>query len=705
MNTEKANEVNRRCLIDNMNAVLQFYDIHADFTGILQEQPIAPDTITKKDIPRLCEKSGLIARVKNIEFAKLTAIAAPSIIILNSGESCVCLPNAEGTTGQFIFPDSFEGERNLQYLAQNYSGQSYSIIPQGQSSKLDLADIHAAHSLDWFWSPIFSFWDRYAEVVLCSVFINLFALAIPLYTMNIYDRVVINFVEDTLIVLTSGVITALVLDFLFKTLRAYIIERVALKVSTDYDMKLMERFLHIKDVDLQLNTGEKSNLFREMQGVRDLYASRLVPTAVDIPFMLMFIWVIYVISPTLAIIPVVIAAIVLVFSYFAQSFVARYTTHNFQTSQQKTGTLIEMLGGLPTIKMLGGTGHKLFQWKQATTAAAVASAHNSMVLTAVSNLSVLITQIGQVFVVFTGAYLISQGDLTVGGLVASSIIYGRAIASVISLNNVLSRLKQSNNVLQTIDKVFAIPHEDASATDAKSAKGPYSGKIEIKDLSFQYPQQSRPALYKVNLDIPAGERIGLLGKTGAGKSTLVQIITGQITPLEGNIFLDNYVYSSLAPTDLRRAIGYVPQDPYFFSGSIKENILMGAHDISKEALENAIHMAGLDLVIQQTSEGLDMNVGERGKFLSGGQRQSIALARALVRTPDILVFDEPTNAMDNALEHRIKTALDEYIQNRTFILVTHRTTLLPLVSRLMLLDQGRVIADGAKDDILQKLNK
>lgn len=704
MNDKLANNINRQCLIDNMNTILEFYDIHVDFKGILEEQAINPKEIKNRDISKLCEKSGLTAHTKKTDFSKLAKLSAPALVMLKTGESCICMPDTQGIS-QFIFPEGFKGERNLHYLAQEYSGHSFALIPHDKNAEINLADIHARHSLDWFWRPLFSFWSRYAEVLLCSVFINLFALAIPLYTMNIYDRVVINFVEDTLIVLTSGVIVALCLDFFFKTLRAYIIERIALKVSTDYDMKLMERFLHIKDVDIQLNTGEKSNLFRELQGVRDLYASRLVPTAVDIPFMLMFIWVIYMISPSLAIIPIIIAAIVITFSYFAQSFVARYTSHNFQTSQHKTGFLIEMLGGLPTIKMLGGTGHKLFQWQQATSAAALASSHNSMVMTSVSNLSVLITQIGQVFIIFTGAYLINQGDLTVGGLVACSIIYGRAIASVISLNNVLSRLKQSNDVLQTIDKVFTIPHEDLDADKSKSAKGPYNGKIEIKDLTYQYPQQSKPALYKVNLDIPAGERIGLLGKTGAGKSTLMQMITGQITPLEGNMFLDEYVYSSLPPTDLRRAIGYVPQDPYFFSGSIKENILMGTQDISKEALENVIHMAGLDLVIQQTSEGLDMNVGERGKHLSGGQRQSIALARALIRSPDILVFDEPTNAMDNALEHRIKASLDAYIQNRTFILVTHRTTLLPLVSRLVLLDQGRVIADGAKDDILQKLNK
>ncbi len=691
-------------LVESINALLKFYDKNVDFRGVFKDTALNYCDITADDLQVLCEKTGLEARRKKRDFSHIAKQTNPTILLLENGDVCVFLP-AANERGQFIFPESFSGEKTVQFLAQSYCGDCFDVVPIEHSAKLDISHMHVQHSLDWFWKPIISFWDRYAEVLLCSVFINLLALAIPLYTMNIYDRVVINFVEDTLIVFTIGVFTAILFDFFFKTLRAYIIERIAVQVSGEYDVKLMERMLHIKDVDLQLNTGEKSNLFRELQGVRDLFASRLVPAMVDIPFTVMFIFIIYLIAPNLALIPVVISLVVIGISYFAQSLIGKYTKQYFTAIQNKTGFLIEMLEGLSTIKMLGGGGHKLFQWQQATCNAARASSCNNMILATVSNFSLMLTQIGQALIVFYGAYSIHEGTLTVGGLVACSIIYGRAISSIVSMTNVYSRLKQSNDVLKTIDKLFEIPHEDLRPESLKSAKGPYKGKIEIKDLTYQYPQQSRPALHQINLEVHPGNRIGLLGKTGAGKSTLTQIITGQISANEGNVFLDDYSYNSIAPTDLRRAIGYVPQHPYFFSGSIQDNILMGDNDISKAQLDEVVQLAGLDLVIQQTSEGLDMDVGEGGKRLSGGQRQSIALARALVRSPDMLVFDEPTNAMDNSLEERIKNTLASYIKGRTFILVTHRTTLLPLVSRLLLLDQGRVVADGAKDDILKKLSK
>lgn len=560
------------------------------------------------------------------------------------------------------------------------------------------------HALDWFWNPLISFWDRYAEIVLATCFINILALAIPLYTLNVYDRVVVNFVEDTLVFLTIGVITAITFDFFFKILRAHIIERIALKISGDYDVKLMDRMLNIKDVDLHLSTGEKSNLFRELHGIRDFYASRLVPTLVDLPFFLLFTFIIYLLAAPLALIPIVAASLILLVNLIAQPIVSRHTAQHFTAMQNKSAYLVEMLNGLSTIKTLGATGNKLFKWQQIAHNSAQASCYNTMVSHTVSNLSALITQVAQVSIVFFGAYLIYDASLTVGGLVACSIIYGRSIAPIVTMASVLSRLKQSNDVLKTIDKIFQLPNDSENIT-GKSVKGPFKGAIKIRDLTYQYPDQAHPALYKINLDIQAGEHIGLIGKTGAGKSTLSDIIVGMICPNEGSTYLDDYTYKSISDTELKRSVGYVPQNGHFFNGSMRDNIIMGHDNISKEDMERAIHMSGLDLVMKQTAEGLDMIVGESGKRLSGGQKQALSLARAFVRNPQILIFDEPTTGMDNALEARVTNSIKSFIQYKTFIMITHRTSLLPLVSRLILLDQGRIIADGGRDDILKKLSK
>lgn len=699
--TDKNNAQNVHIYQECLQTVLSFYDVQADLRGVLETVPIASGHISPADLIRIGERLGFKVQKVKVPFSKTNKLNAPAVLDLGDN-ACAYMPE-HSDSGHFCIPKQDGKEISLNDIAKSYTGFCYIFLLKDQASAVDLSHIETSHALDWFWNPLISFWDRYAEVLVATTFINILALAIPLYTLNIYDRVVVNFVEDTLVVLTIGVITAIVFDFFFKTIRIHIVERIAVKVSTEYDVKLMERMLNIKDVDLHLTTGEKANLFRELQGIKDFYAARLVPTLVDIPFFLLFTLVIYLIAPELSMIPIVAGSLVLLLNWAAQSLITRYTAQYFTAIQGKSAHLVEMLSGLSTIRTLGAVGPKLFKWQQITHNSSKAACYNNLINHYVSHLSALITQIGQICVVFFGAYLIYDGSLTVGALVACSIIYGRSIAPIVTLATVLSRLKQSNDVLKTIDSIFQLPNDEENAT-SKGAKGPFNGKVQIKDLTYQYPDQANPALYKVNLDIAAGEHVGLIGKTGAGKSTLCNIIIGMISPGDGQIFLDDYTYESIANTELRRSIGYVPQEGHFFAGSMLENIIMGNDTISKDALERAIHLSGLDLVMTQTAEGLDMDVGEGGKRLSGGQKQALSLARAFARDPQILVFDEPTTGMDSALEHRVKQAIHEFTQNRTFIMITHRTTLLPLVSRLVLLDKGRIVADGSRDEIIKKLS-
>jgi len=320
-----------------------------------------------------------------------------------------------------------------------------------------------------------------------------------------------------------------------------------------------------------------------------------------------------------------------------------------------------------------------------------------------SNLSLFLSQTGHVFVIFVGAYQINEGNLTIGGLIACTILSGRAIGPIVSLSNVIARLKQSNDVLKVIDKFFQAPHENMHDL-TKSVKGPFTGRITLQKVGFQYEGQSSAALENINLEIAAGESIGLIGKTAAGKSTLAKVLANLVSPQQGSVLLDGYDYDAVPLTELRRTIAYVPQDSFFFRGSVRHNILLGRENIDEDALQEAISISGLDIVIQNSAQGLDTEVGELGTKLSGGQKQAISLARALVQRPRILIFDEPTTGMDNALEHHVRQRLQEYIKDKTFIMVTHRTTMLPLVNRLVLLDRGRILADGPRDEILNKLS-
>lgn len=686
-----------------LKAILSFYDVHIDLEGLLNNIPKADNVLQRADLDLICGKIDFKIKSVKIPFSKLDKLSAPSILLLEQGP-CLYFPDTAGVQGRFIFPGRTDEDISISDIADEYEGSVLILMPRDSKSNIDVSHMKRGHSIDWFWEPIVSFWGKYTEVIICSVFMNLLALAVPLFTMNVYDRVVVNFAEETLIVLTSGVIIALVFDFFFKLTRSYILECIAMSTSVKHDCDLMERMMHVKDVDMGLSVGEKSNIFRELQGIREFYASRLVPTLVDIPFFILFTIVIYIIVPALAVVPIVAAIIVFLINFAAQFPMNRTTEHQFTSMQSKSKTLLELLGGIYTIKILNAAGYKLLKWKISTESASEALFKNNMINSVVGNLSSLATQIAYVSVIFIGAYQIQAGNLTVGGLIACTIIYSRAIAPIVGFSSVFARLKKSRDVLETIDKIFQLPHEDIQDRQ-KGPKSPFKGAIQIEDLSYQYEGQSRPALYKNNIIINAGEHIGIIGQTGAGKTTLSKVIAGFITPNEGNIFLDNFVYDTIPESELHRSIGYVPQDPFFFSGTIRENILMGEDiNVSDANLEKVIEASGLDLVMKQTGEGLDMEVGEGGKKLSGGQRQAISLARAMIRNPQILVFDEPTTGMDNALEARVKASISEFIKDKTFIMITHRSSLLSLVDRLILMDRGKIVADGPRDEIIKKIS-
>lgn len=685
-----------------LKAILQFYDVQIDFKGLMDNMPKSADVLGREDIALVGKKLDFTCKEMRLPFGKLGKLSAPAILVLKEGP-CLYYPD-KGNRARFVFPGREDGEMSLDQIKKSYDGVAILFFPRETQTSLDLDNMKVGHVIDWFWQPIMSFWGKYAEVILCSLFINLLALAVPLFTMNVYDRVVINFAQETLVVLTIGVVIALCFDMFFKIMRSYILERIASRISVRHDYDLMERLMHIKDVDIGLSVGEKTNLFRELQGLREFYAARLVPTMVDIPFFILFVLVIYVISPALAIIPVVAAAVIFIINMAAQMPVNRTTEEHFTVMQSKSTALVELLGGITTTKILNAAGYKLMQWNITSENASEAAFNNNFIGASVANLTYLAGQIAYVCVIFMGVYQIQDGGLTVGGLIACTIIYSRAIGPVSNFSSVIIKLKQSRDVLETIDKIFQLPHEDIKSR-RKGSKGPFKGKILIEDLSYQYPGQTRVALYKNNLQIEPGEHIAIIGQTGAGKTTLSKIVAGLISPQEGNIFLDGYVYSAIAESELHRSVGYVPQDPFFFNGTIRENILMGQHMASDDALLNqVVQFSGLDLVMQQTGEGLDMDVGEQGKKLSGGQKQAISLARAMIRNPQLLVFDEPTTGMDNALEARVKASLTEFIKNKTFIMVTHRTSLLPLVDRIILMDRGKIVADGPRDEIIQKLS-
>lgn len=689
-------------LVASLQVILSFYGMHADVDGLIDDSAREDAKFKIGDLPALAKKMNFSYEEGILSLDELKEVVFPCLLQLKDGSLCVHFPH-KTHGGKIYKPDVGVIEERITDFAELFEGRAYVMTPKKSTTDMSISHMIRGHAIDWFWQPIVSYWPRYMEVVLCSLFINLFVVALPLFTLNVYDRVVPNYATSTLIALTIGISIALVFDFFFKTARSYILERVASKVGAQYDFDLMERLLHIKTQELNFSLGEKVNIFRELQGIRDFYATRLAPTVVDVPFLLLFLGIIFLISPTLVIPPVVGSIVIFTVNIISQVPNNRATEQYFSSMQNKTSSMVETLSGAETFRMFNAVGSRLFKWGIASTRAAEAMRYNQFIRANITNFSMSVLHFVHVFVIFLGVFEIQSGNLSIGGLIACSILSARAIAPIMSLSSVLTYLRQSLDVLITIDKMFQLDHEQDDIA-SKSPKGPFKGKMELRNVVFQYGSQTRPAVNDVSVVINAGDNVGFIGRTGAGKSTTAKLLSGFITPESGEIMLDGFSIDSIPPTELRRTVGIVPQKSFFFNGTIRENVLVGREDIDPKALDKAVGLSGLDIVMQQTGLGLDMDVGENGERLSGGQQQAISLARAFIRDPQILIFDEPTNGMDSVLEGRVKQTLSEFLNDRTFIMVTHRTTLLPLVDTLVFMDDGKVALQGPRDQVLNKIS-
>lgn len=687
-------------LLECFRYTLALQGLAPDLESLRSSISSGAETFEPADLQQLAEKINVAAQIKKIPFGLLRELVTPVILLLNDRKAVVYLPGGD-EPGKLYVPDTGLAKDDLENFRNSYLGHAVLVTPKGRENE-KTAHMWKQSAIDWFWEPVNAYWQGYAEIIICSLFINLFVIAMPLFTMNVYDRVVPNSAVETLHVLTIGITLAFIFDFLFRSIRAHILEKIAGKLSVKFDRDLMARLIDLPPEAMTLSVGEKANLFKELQGLRDFYATRLVPAFVDLPFTLLFLVVIYLIAPGVSFVPVIGIVLILGLQMAVQAKLTRRTKEMFASSQSRSSLMVEMLSGLQTIRMFGAGGARLRRWNDTLERAAKSGKRNQAVMNAAGNLSNLVMTLVNIFVVFFGVYAIKAGDLSVGGLVAVTILAGRAIAPVTGVAAVVSRLRQSRDVLKTIDSIFSVPVEGDRAANI-SAKGPFSGRMELQNLSYKYKGQSLAAVQGITLNIAAGEKIGLIGQTGAGKSTLALLLSGLIYPQTGTILYDGFAHDTILSSELRRSVGYVPQKSFFFSGTIRDNILMGAEDLTEHDFAQAAELSGLNMYIHQTGQGFDTEVGEGGVRLSGGQQQAIALARAMIRDPSILIFDEPTTGMDNMLEQLIHQNLKNYIRDKTFIMVTHRTTLLPLVERLILLTKGRLTADGPRDEILRRL--
>lgn len=667
--------------------------------------PLINNRLNPELFIRAAKRADLTSRIVQRKIIDIPSQVLPSVLILKNDSACVVtsIDRDKGQVEVHVQGEKKKRSFSLSEIESLYTG--YAIFVQRDHTfderTPEVVNVRSRH---WFWGAMADAWPIYRDVLLGSFLINLFALVSPLFIMNVYDRVVPNNATETLWVLAIGVTIVMVFDFIVKSLRGYFIDIAGKKIDVTLSALIYEKVMGLKMHVRPASVGAFANNLRAFEGIRDFITSATISTLVDLPFVILFLIVIAWIGGPLVFVPLAGIPIIILYSMFIQNSLKEAVDHTFRGSSQKNAMLIESLTAMETIKTLGAEGTMQRKWESAVGYISTWSLRARLLSSSSVNLATLVQQMAMVGIVVYGVYLIGAGDLTTGGLIACVMLTGRALAPTGQLANLATQYHQSKAGLSSLDEVMKLPVE--RPLEKKFIHRPhFEGAVTLQDVSFSYPDCEDKSLNNISFTIKKGEHVALIGRIGSGKTTIEKLLMGLYDPQEGAIRIDGIDSRQIDPIDLRRNIGYVPQDITLFYGSVRDNIVYAMPNADDDAVLRAARIAGVTDFVDRHPMGFDMPVGERGEGLSGGQRQAVAIARALLLNPSILLLDEPSNSMDNTTEEQLKQRLVEVIKDRTLILVTHRASLLSFVNRLIVLDNGRLIADGPKEDVLAALKQ
>jgi ATP-binding cassette subfamily C protein LapB len=691
-------------LLDCLAAVTRIHGQAWTREALAAGLPLVDNLLTPSLLPRAAARAGLAARLARRRLPDIEDGLLPVILLLNDKRACVLLERV-GADYRVRFPESGESAQVLSHeaLQAQYSGVACFIRPRFRfdARAPSMGEIRGRH---WFWGTVFANWRLYRDALLAALLLNVFSLAVPLYSMNIYDRVVPNMAVETLWVLSIGVLLVLVFDFLLRTVRAFIIDTAGKRIDVTLSARIMERVLGLRMEARPGSVGSFAANLRSFESVRDFIASATITTLVDLPFVLLFLLALVWISPWLVLPPVVGIMLVLAAAFVTQEKMRELTDSTHRANTQRQGILVESLAGLETVKAMTAESAIQRQWERATLFIAQVGARLRLLSAVTLNFAQFVQQLVSIAVVVAGVYLLMNGDLSLGGIIAGSMIAGRALAPLGQVAGLLAQYQNARMSLATVEHQMQLPVERPEGAPFLH-RAEFRGEIEFRDVSFAYPGRDQTALKGVSFRLRPGEKTAIIGRVGSGKTTIEKLLLGLYQPTEGAVLVDGIDVRQIDPAELRRAIGFVPQDVMLFYGSLRHNIAMGAPFADDAAILAAAAVAGVSEFADAHPQGYDMLVGERGETLSGGQRQAVSVARALLNDPPMLVMDEPTSAMDHQSEEALKRRLRDVLVGKTLLLVTHRTSLLDLVDRLIVLDNGRVVADGPKQQVVEALQQ
>ena len=584
----------------------------------------------------------------------------------------------------------------------DYAGVFLAVFGDPDALREQEAPWHAKGRHHWFWGELRKERKAFRPVLIASLLINLLALALPLFSMNVYDRVIPNRAVSTLWVLGIGVLLAFGMEFALRTARTNVIDQIGRRLDIKLSQKIFGRVMGIPLSARQGSTGGLAARVSEYQIVRDFFASTTIVLMVDTVFLVLFVAVIAYIAGWLALVPIVAIILMAIAGWRLQQKVTDAARDAQADHGLQQTLLVESVAGMETLKSMTGERAMMGRWYNL----AEIGSHSQTRLKNIQSVAVGMAQSFQQFsnvaLIIGGYYLFDAGVITMGAIIAIVMLSSRSLAPAGQIAFLLTRGRQAKESLESIENLFEVPDERRQGASSLPATV-RNASLKLEDVSFSYPEAPTAALDRINLSIEPGEKIALIGRVASGKSTLGRLICGLYQPNEGAFLVNGVDSRQFRPQDLRRAFRFVGQDATLFTGSIKDNLALGEPGVSDERLFEALRMSGADEFLARDDSGFDRAVGEQGRRLSGGQRSFLALARAFVSPSELLFMDEPTGAMDAQTEKQFVARVKDSLEpGQTLMVSTHRPALFELVDRIVVLDKGKVVADGSKAEILAR---
>lgn len=659
----------------------------------------ADGDLTIRDIVAVAQNTGLQAGYGERHITKFDETLAPALLLMVENKAVVYHGRAKNGALLVFDPDLGEGigEVSEEQLTETYTGYAV-LFRRNYTDELDAGN--APCRGHWFCAALSANRWTYIQVALAAALANLLGLSTSIFIMVVYDRVLPNEATESLIALTAGVALALLFDFALKLLRAAFIDKAGQKADLLMGRRIFDQVLNIQMKSRSGSTGAMTSTIREFETLREFFTSATLVAVVDLPFIGLFIFVIYLVGGQLALVPALAVPVVLLTGLAVQPILSRMAEKNLADGQSKQSVLVEAVSGLETIKTTAAGRQMRSRWEQAIERQSSHGAQSRAVTQFALNLTGFTQQSAQVLIVFYGVFLITDGQTSMGALVASVMLTGRALAPLGQLAQTLTRLNQARSAYRNLNTLMMAESERPQGRTWVN-RPDFKGEIAFNNVYFSYPDRGEDTLQGVSFTIKPGEKVAILGQIGCGKSTIARLMLGLYAPRVGSVTFDGLDIRQIDPGDLRRNIGSVLQDIWLFSGSVRDNIASGAIRPKDQELIEAGRTAGVEDFVATHPGGYDLQLAERGEGLSGGQRQAIALARALIGRPPVLLLDEPTSAMDVKTEAQVIQRLKKSSADSTMVVITHRTSLLELVDRVIILENGKIAADGPKSLLTQ----